>query len=1256
MFTGLFLLIFIILIVVAFLFKNAAIDMYKAFGLDTLNDMTPAHVRSIPDNKRQSAITRIKKALRSNIKTIAENACRNTYNRTLKKARESLKNIFILEHEFNDIPADKNYESSVNEELLTVIDRSECGMSLKDMEVMQDYMKHVKFWSGVKTGAGDITSICAVDATTRNAIGNSMFLHLVNCDLRDIYLQTKRIYNLEPNGPIGVDAELMNLQSYANGTSKKQKSLKYLFLLAEICQKVISTHPEIKNDYKEFLTHFYPLVNYKFKWEAPRYGDPMPGHVEKTLLKERFRPIQSPELGDNGNTEVEKELDNLVKQLKSPPDTVNTDRETLKPYIVERMKTSQMIEDNYLMSVEESKTIMNYIEEIDKNDIVDLLYIEDCVHSNPRVMKSQSASDRLTFSNNYNPPIANVFNAFKVAYSVVIHKEPLVDIDTIIKYASDVRMFNETAERECNPKRKMLKFIDILKELVADSTVGTRQIKATTIKQFLLGTNMNQKTLEAKTTISKKSDGALLPVDEINVESTEGFAENGYLLIKSGKITQTRISYNGITNSSFLECGGGNGKLETGRQVTQTILTPVQKAALNMESSIGSHVYYNNTKWLEVYRDILARLPEHARKFSCNIDDSNKTLKNIIIGMQVYKDAKSYVSEKQVIDFPDLKEYIDKGIVKPVSIKDTAYKKEQKDLYESRKNNPEKQIDILAKLSKDKWMELVKQYNIELKKRDNDLKNADFSEINSAKIYLDQRSIGRLAPYINDFVRSSLVFMYEDVSQNELKKQIKNLITSSRDPNGYGVVDLTKFGDANQKIPKTFNPASLTAGVGKSLEAMVKNLDGKFISSLIADVSRKAIRLAPKHDNEAWAAMVDGLKIIRTKKDFAGEVKKMMNNPLDEWMDNRPIPLKTVWGEDANIDPTLVVVNNNPQGNGAPPPAPPPPPAPKIIVGSGGGPPPPPPPQPGFVNIMGNISLNLPILEDRLDKDKGSVIANDEYYWVDVVGYIPPYEQRDDAVVHPVVTAQSAAAGQPVLDAATEAQINNLQRQLDDANKNEADKKIELENTIKKLNDMVAANKKREKDLSDQAVNIVNHINNNNNEIQTLRKAAIINSTKIAELQQEIVDKEAELVAKNAEIKNHKLKMIAVIAAAGTIGALLGAYSSPGAVVSTGISLAATLGTAAASAATGVGVGLVLKPVITPKPPPVVNAPLAPPKIIYNTADADEGDVKELLKNMVKKNPKNVIDLVYKTIIPYKERKAKSTLDKIQKIKQVMQS
>jgi len=284
------------------------------------------------------------------------------------------------------------------------------------------------------------------------------------------------------------------------------------------------------------------------------------------------------------------------------------------------------------------------------------------------------------------------------------------------------------------------------------------------------------------------------------------------------------------------------------------------------------------------------------------------------------------------------------------------------------------------------------------------------------------------------------------------------------------------------------------------------------------------------------------------------------------------------------------------------------------------------------------------------------VIANDEYYWVDVVGYIPPYEQRDDAVVHPVVTAQSAAAGQPVLDAATEAQINNLQRQLDDANKNEADKKIELENTIKKLNDMVAANKKREKDLSDQAVNIVNHINNNNNEIQTLRKAAIINSTKIAELQQEIVDKEAELVAKNAEIKNHKLKMIAVIAAAGTIGALLGAYSSPGAVVSTGISLAATLGTAAASAATGVGVGLVLKPVITPKPPPVVNAPLAPPKIIYNTADADEGDVKELLKNMVKKNPKNVIDLVYKTIIPYKERKAKSTLDKIQKIKQVMQS
>lgn len=73
----------------------------------------------------------------------------------------------------------------------------------------------------------------------------------------------------------------------------------------------------------------------------------------------------------------------------------------------------------------------------------------------------------------------------------------------------------------------------------------------------------------ANTTIALGSSGATLPQGTIFVASTAGFPTSGSLQVTSSGGPQT-VTYNGITNASFLNCSGGTGTLTFGNAVTST--------------------------------------------------------------------------------------------------------------------------------------------------------------------------------------------------------------------------------------------------------------------------------------------------------------------------------------------------------------------------------------------------------------------------------------------------------------------------------------------------------------------------------------------------------------------------------------------------------------------------------------------------------------------------------------------------------------
>lgn len=111
----------------------------------------------------------------------------------------------------------------------------------------------------------------------------------------------------------------------------------------------------------------------------------------------------------------------------------------------------------------------------------------------------------------------------------------------------------------------------------ATTTTGTQTLPTGTINVasnvgFPTSGTLNVFTT-ASTTIALGSSGATLPQGTIFVASTAGFPTTGSLQVTSSNGAQT-VTYNGITNASFLNCAGGTGTLSFGAAVSSTTTVP----------------------------------------------------------------------------------------------------------------------------------------------------------------------------------------------------------------------------------------------------------------------------------------------------------------------------------------------------------------------------------------------------------------------------------------------------------------------------------------------------------------------------------------------------------------------------------------------------------------------------------------------------------------------------------------------------------
>lgn len=82
--------------------------------------------------------------------------------------------------------------------------------------------------------------------------------------------------------------------------------------------------------------------------------------------------------------------------------------------------------------------------------------------------------------------------------------------------------------------------------------------------------------LNPQTTIASGSNNVALPTDTISVQSTSGYNPSGgtlgiYLGV-NGNPSATSITYTGLTSTTFTGCSGGSGTLQTGQQVTSTVM------------------------------------------------------------------------------------------------------------------------------------------------------------------------------------------------------------------------------------------------------------------------------------------------------------------------------------------------------------------------------------------------------------------------------------------------------------------------------------------------------------------------------------------------------------------------------------------------------------------------------------------------------------------------------------------------------------
>ncbi len=83
-----------------------------------------------------------------------------------------------------------------------------------------------------------------------------------------------------------------------------------------------------------------------------------------------------------------------------------------------------------------------------------------------------------------------------------------------------------------------------------------------------------------ETTVAAGSNGQTLPQSTINVASTTNFPTSGQILVTTSA-GQQRVTYTGVTATTFTGCSGGTGTMTTGNQVRD--MTPLAQDLIRLE-------------------------------------------------------------------------------------------------------------------------------------------------------------------------------------------------------------------------------------------------------------------------------------------------------------------------------------------------------------------------------------------------------------------------------------------------------------------------------------------------------------------------------------------------------------------------------------------------------------------------------------------------------------------------------------------------
>ena len=479
----LWILIIIVLLVVAYTFRKTVLgsnDAYFSSASDYLNNINPQRLTSIDRNS--SEYRGYVQSIKNYLKDVVINKTKYMANidgitqRNNENADKVLKRIIILEQYFPIREIDKEYIAETNNEISDIIEKSKYG--IKDFGYILALLKHVNFWGGdnAKKGGG----VCN-DPPIYNPVKSYILHLLINCDFRDIYNETGKLYDLAQiiiNKHIPKEAALD-----AELTANYPTLDNYWKDLAFICYYIKKTHNPKTT--KEWLERFYNLADKKVTFkniakpgDQPRYSDPP--NIE-------LPELDATDVG-NVNTELLRLKGNIVKQDAD-------DDAFLTPLIENNIKIGKINKDVPLVDDVNTTQHMNAINNIDADMVVDLMMLSNFISDIP---KSEPTHQKYRLIMSALKDKASILNAYRNSATAPITGFVRNDLDKFVTYVNDVRAFNGAVSANCDKKKKLTAFIDIIKPLIGDA-VGSRKSRAMTFQQYLLGVPTNVDTIPAGT-------------------------------------------------------------------------------------------------------------------------------------------------------------------------------------------------------------------------------------------------------------------------------------------------------------------------------------------------------------------------------------------------------------------------------------------------------------------------------------------------------------------------------------------------------------------------------------------------------------------------------------------------------------------------------------------------------------------------------------------------------------------------------------